>query len=141
MDYLPLTGFKTKCWPLDTSIIKVFNNFANRNNMFASLYNATVLNSTTDKMQNIIHYIQVSYYKISNYIIDDIFCPVFHFSKLDTRLRLDNGYADSIDEYFSLCTKYECAFCGWYDANNNKQKITNAENALVEYDLHIKNEY
>ena len=138
MDYMLLTGFKTICWPLDTSIIKVFNDFANRNGMFVSLYNATVLNSTTDKMQSITHYIQVSYHKNSNYSIGDIFCPGFHFSELD--IWLDCGYADSIDEYFSLCTKYECAFCGWYDANNSKQKITNAENALVEYDLCIKNE-
>lgn len=134
-----LTGFKTICWPLDISIIKVFNDFANRNDMFVFLYNATVWNSTADNAQNMTHYIQVSYHRTQkNYSIHDIFCPGFHLSELD--IWLDCGYADSIDEYFSLCTKYECAFCGWYDANNNKQKITNAENALVEYDLCIKNE-
>ena len=52
---------------------------------------------------------------------------------------VDDGYADSIGEYFSLLTKYECAFCNWYDMNN-RQKITNADTALVEYDLYIKDD-
>lgn len=136
MDYMLLTGFKTKCWPLDTSIVKVFNDFANRNDMFVSLYNSMPWNNDINNMQSITYYIQVSYHKNSNYSIGDIFYPGFYFSELD--IWLDCGYVDSIDEYFSLCTKYECAFCGWYDANNIMQKITNADNALVEYDLCIK---
>ena len=139
MNYMLLTGFKTVRWPLDTSITNVFNSFASRNGMFVFLFDATIQNNTAYNEQNTTHYIQVSYHKKQKYTINDIFCPGFHFNELD--ILLDYGYASAIDEYFSLLTRFECAFCNWYDDLNNKQKITNAENALVEYDLCIKDKH
>ena len=137
-----MTGFINTVWPLSSSIKQIIEKFAYANGLLVSMMNASIWN---DSYQNVAQCIQVTFYEDNgNHHLKDVIgipCIYPMFKKAIDRFDPINinGYANSIEEYFKICSQ-ECSvlFYASLDAMSGKifsNEILNADNALVELEL------
>ena len=136
-----LYGFKSKTWPLSKCIMTALNNFAYNNLLATTAVNATIWtsidqNKNADHLDNII---QVTYYdNVPNqsivhlkYVYPLVAKPVDAFED-------DLFYANSIEEYFAMCSRCSSVFSEFsteFKSGKILKYVTNAENALIELEM------
>lgn len=130
-----LWGFTSKMWPFSKNTMTILENFAYSNSLSVAAANASIWGHNENNAIQITFYddvINKSVYHVKN-IYPLIMKKTDEFEQYPL-------YADSIEEYFIACSSCTTMFIefsfGSMTAGRILKPVVNAENALIELDMH-----